>query len=102
MLTKNVIYGTEPDRVIVQRIAKTARALVSFPVDVHELEDGGGWMADEVYDINRPWSEGLVAEIDAHYEAWLADAMVESIPQATLDDVVEAINELADIVLGGE
>ena len=87
---------------MVQRIAKTARALVSFPLNVTELEDNGGWMAAEVYDITRPWNEGLADAIDANYAVWLQRAKAESEPVATLEDVVEGLNELAEIILGGE
>ena len=85
-----------------QRIADTARCLVSFPLEVSELEDGSGWEAGEVYDMIRPWEPGLKAAIEANYEAYLDAAIRESEPVATLDDVVDAINELAEIVLGGE
>ena len=86
---------------IVQRKAKTARALVSFPLDVEETDEGC-WMAGKVYDINRPWSDTLESEIEADYERWLAIAQEEAVPKATLEDVVEAINELTDLIIGGE
>lgn len=59
-------------------------------------------MAGKVYDINRPWSNTLESEIEAGYEDWLAIAQAEAEPKVTLEDVVDAINELTDFIIGGD
>ena len=54
-------------------------------------------MAGKVYDINRPWSDTLEAEIEANYIEWLTVAQEESAPKLTLDDVVGAVLELGEL-----
>lgn len=103
MLTKNVIYGSEPAAVNVLRIAKTSRAVVALPVNVRSEGSGNEivWIADE-YRIEREWAPDLAERVTANYDEWLATAKAESVPETTLADVVQAVNDLADLVLGGE
>lgn len=103
MLTKNVIYAERPDTVIVTPIAKTGRCYVEFPVNIREepVEDGTQYICN-LYTISRVLRPGLKEEVEANYEEWLEKAIIESEPELTVQDVMDAVNELAEIVLGGE
>lgn len=102
MQTKNVFYGERPDRVIVR--SKGGEAIVELPVNVSEVEreDGTEWKAETVYSIRTMDRPNLKERVEANYEAWLDAAKKVAEPQATsLGDVVEAINALTDLILGG-
>lgn len=105
MLTRNVYYSQEPERVSVHRIGRNGyTARVDFPVNVQQiimLDDQPQYKAD-VYSIEVGFTVGLKERIENNYEAWLAVAKEIPAPQPTINDVIEAVNELTDIVLGGE
>ena len=56
----------------------------------------------DVLSVERAWSPTLQAEVEANYDAWIEKAIEENEPTMTLEDVMLAVNELAEIVLGGE
>lgn len=98
MMIENVYYATQPDRVLVT--AKGKRAIIEFPIGVSETEEG--WVAETVYSIETMNTQNLEKRVNANYELWLELAKKPE-PQTTeLSDVVEAINALTEIVLGGE
>lgn len=101
MLTNDVYYAERPEDIIVT--VRSGKALVEFPVNVSEVEteDGPQWIAGAVYSLETVASDGLKNRIEENYDAWLKKAK-EAEPQAvSLSDVVDAINALTDIVLGG-
>lgn len=101
MMTKNVYFAEQPDRVIVT--ANGANAVVELPVDVTEVEteDGVQYCADIVYSISTKNTPNLKERVEANYDAWLEVASVVEPQKATLDDAIEAINTLTDLVIGG-
>ena len=103
MLIKNVIYCERPEHVIVTPIAKTGRCYVELPVNIREeqTEDGAQYICN-LYSISRPCRSGLKEEVEENYTEWLQTAIEESEPELTVQDVMAAVNELAEIVLGGE
>ena len=104
MLTRNVHYAEQPDTVIVNRTEKSEYAVVEFPLDVEEVEreEGTEYVAAEVYSLRTMNKPGLKDRVLDNYEEWLEKAKQPE-PQTTdLADVVEAINVLTDLILGGE
>lgn len=101
MMTKNVYFAEQPDRVIVT--ANGAKAVVELPVDVTEVEteDGVQYCANIVYSISTKNTPNLKERVEANYDAWLEVASVVEPQKATLDDAIEAINTLTDLVIGG-
>ena len=106
MLTKNVVYSERPDQVIVTRLARTAKCLVELPVNVREetdTDEGGQTVIRyicDVYAVTRNWDPGLHDAVVANFSEWLETAQEESVPETTIEDVVEALNMLTSIVLG--
>ena len=101
MQTKNVYYSSQPDAVIITERGK--KAIVEFPCDVTKakVDDRTEWLAANVYYIETMATPNLKARVEAEFDAWL-EAAKEPVPQPTnLDDVVEAINALTDIIIGG-
>lgn len=101
MQTKNVYYSERPDKVIVTE--RGGKAIVEFPCRVEKIqsEDKGGWLAEIVYYLETMPTPNLRARVEAEYEAWL-DVAKKPAPQPTnLADVVDAINALTDIIIGG-
>lgn len=101
MMTKNVYFAEQPDRVIVT--ANGEKAVVELPVNVAEVEteDGVQYCADTVYSISTKNTPNLRERVEANYAAWLEVARVVEPQKATLDDAIEAINTLTDLVIGG-
>lgn len=102
MQTKNVYYSEQPESVIVNAFGD--KAIIEFPVNVTEVEaeEGASWLAETVYCFETMNTPNLKERVEANYEAWLELAKKPA-PQVTaLDDVVEALNALTEIVLGGE
>lgn len=102
MQTKSVYYSEQPDRVIVN--AKGSKAIVEIPVNVTEIEteDGKNWLAEVVYSFETMNTPNLKERIENAFDKWLEVAKKPA-PQTTeLTDVVEALNALTEIILGGE
>lgn len=102
MMIKNEHYGERPNKVIVRSNGK--EAVVEFPLNVTETqtEDGSQWLAETVYSMRTKDRPDLEERIDANYAAWLEAAKNAVEPQApNLTDVVDAINTLTDLILGG-
>ena len=102
MLTRNVYYSEQPNRVIVYTSGD--KAIVEFPLNVSEVEteEGTMWLAEEVYAVKTANTPNLVERVEANYDKWL-DLAKQPEPQApALGDVVEALNALTEIILGGE
>ena len=102
MQTRNVYYSQQPDRVIVN--TRGSKAIVEIPVNVTEVEteDGKWWLAEVVYFFKTMNTPNLKERIENAYDTWL-DLAKKPSPQTTeLTDVVEALNALTEIVLGGE
>lgn len=102
MQTNNVYYSQQPDNVIVT--SRGNRAVIEFPLNVTkvEAEDGEQWKAETVYSFETAARSGLKEKIEANYDAWLKRAKEVEPQAATLSDVVDAINALTDLILGGE
>jgi len=100
MMTKDTHFADEPQRIIITVADNTA--YIEFPTNVREIEteESTEYVAD-VYYLQTVARDNLQEEIENHYEAWLAKAMEEQPPKTSLEDVVDAINVLADIVIGG-
>lgn len=123
MLIKNVTYNSQPDTFEIRRSG--AKAVVLFPCDVEEIEIdntpemqnenesglpeiGSGsstttqYIAHNVYYLETNWTANLEQRVAANVEGWKALAMVPESKEPTLNDVIEAVNALAEVVLGGE
>lgn len=104
MLTRNVYYAERPDPVQVFRIGLGYTCRVDLPVNIREIQNDEGdtqFVAD-VYSVTAGYTPGIKERIEADYNGWLAVAKEIPAPQPTIQDVIEAVNELADIILGGE
>lgn len=105
MLTRSVFYSQEPEQVSVHRIGHNGyTARVDFPVNIQQvmIQDEELQYKADVYSIEVGFTPDLKERIESNYEAWLAVAKEIPAPQPTVQDVIEAINELTEIVLGGE
>lgn len=105
MLTKNVHYADRPDRVIVTTCGSTS--LVEFPIDITEITIEGDeprkeYIAESVYSLKTTSTPNLKERVEAHYYDWLDTAKTPSVPHTTLEDVVEAVNVLQAMIIGGE
>ena len=102
MQTKNVIYGEQPNQVMIYFNGK--RAKVEFPINVTEIEteEGSQWKAEKVYSLETAYTSDLAERVSENYEEWLDKAKQAEVQPATLSDVVDALNALQELVLGGE
>ena len=101
MQTKNVYYSEQPERIIVN--SKGSKAIIELPVNTTEVktEEESVWLAETVYSFETMNTPNLKERIEEGYEAWLAIAK-QPVPQPTnLNDVVDALNALTDIIIGG-
>lgn len=80
------------------------KAVVEFPLNISEVEkeDGVEYVAETVYSLVTSYTSDLADRIDANYEAWLDKAKEIEPQETTLADVIDAVNALTDIVLGGD
>lgn len=101
MQTNNVYYSDRPDRVMVT--TNGSRAIVEFPINVQEIEteDGTQYLAEKVYSLSTQSTDNLRERVVANYDAWLDIAKTVEPPKASVDDLVEAIDALTDIIIGG-
>ena len=102
MMIKNEHYGERPNKVIVRSNGK--EAVVEFPLNVTEIqtEDGSQWLAETVYSMRTKDRPNLEERVSANYDAWLEAAKKAVDPQTPqLSDVVDALNTLTDLILGG-
>lgn len=102
MQTRNVYYSQKPDEVIVYTAGD--KAIIEIPTGISEVEteDGVQYIADVVYRVQTMNTANLEERVKKNLDAWIENAK-ETEPQKTeLSDVVEALNALTEIVLGGE
>lgn len=101
MQTKNVYYTEEPSRFIINRHG--SNALVEFPANVQkvESEDKTEWLAGTVYSISTKYTANLADRIEADFDLWLEAAKQIEPQPVDLNDVVEALNALTEVVIGG-
>lgn len=101
MQTRNVYYSSQPNRVIVNAAGK--KAVIEFPIGVTEIEteEGKSWLAETVYSVETMATPNLETRVEANYDAWLELAKKPEPQSAVLEDVVDALNALTEIVLGG-
>lgn len=80
------------------------KAVVEFPVNVSEVEkeEGVEYVAETVYSLETTYTSDLADRIEASFDAWLDRAKVVEPQETTLADVIDAVNALTDIVLGGD
>ena len=106
MQTRNVHYSQQPDNVIITEHA--GKAVIELPINVAEVvkeyegETITEWVAEKVYYIRTVSTQGLKERVEADYDAWLELASVPDPSSVTMEDLVDAINTLTDIILGGE
>lgn len=105
MVLKNVIYGNRPDNVIVT--VRGRNALVEIPTDVTEHTDerdgetAAEYIAGTVYAVQTLATANLKARVEDNINEWITLAKQTAPVEATIPDLVEAINVLTEIVLGG-
>ena len=102
MQTRNVCYGEQPNNVMIY--THGGEAVVEFPVNVTEVptEDGSQWIAETAYSIRTRYTPGLEDRVNANYAAWLEASKKAVDPQTpTMADLVEAVNTLTDLLIGG-
>lgn len=80
-------------------------SVVEFPLDVQEViiegeEDRVEYVADSVYSLTTMNTANLRERIEGNYEEWLEKAKEVVTPKTSLEDVMEAVNALAEIVIG--
>lgn len=97
-MTHTVYYTGE--FVPIERSVRKLDRVVDVWLRCNPREDSDGLkMADELYIQfsvdNAPSYEFLQAHIDDYFTA-------DATPETTIQDIVDALNELADIILGGE
>lgn len=101
MLTKNVYFAERPDSVIIR--THDTKAIVEIPKGITkvETEDGTQYMAKELYSIETRNAPGLKERVEKNKNLWIEAAKKSEPAKASLEDVIEAINTLTDIVIGG-
>ena len=102
MQTRNVYFSEQPNRVIVN--AKGSKAIVEIPVNVTEVqtEEGAIWLAEIVYSFETMNTPNLIERVEANYDQWLEIAKKPEAQATNIEDIVEAINALTEIIIGGE
>lgn len=80
------------------------KAIVEFPTNVTEIEkeDGVEYVASTVYSLETMHTADLAERVSNNFDEWLDKAKVIEPSETTLADVIDAVNALTDIVLGGE
>lgn len=101
MQIKNVHYSERPDRFIIT--ARGSRALIEFPTNITEIEkdEGVEYKAETVYFLETKNTQKLDERISTDFDLWLEAAKVPEPQVVNLGDVVEALNALAEVVIGG-
>ena len=101
MLTKNVHYSERPNRFEIQ--SNGQKACVEFPLNITEVEteEGTEFVAATVYSLETSYTPNLAERIEADFDSWLKKAKEPEMPQTTLEDVVEAVNMLQELIIGG-
>lgn len=76
---------------------------MEFPLNVTEVEaeEGTHYVAEMVYSLSTTATSDLADRIEANFDAWLKKAKEPEMPQTTLEDVVEAVNMLQELIIGG-
>lgn len=103
MLIRNVHYAEKPKKVVITTCGSVS--VVEFPLDVQEViiegeEDRVEYVADSVYSLTTMNTANLRERIEGNYEEWLEKAKEVVTPKTSLEDVMEAVNALAEIVIG--
>lgn len=80
-------------------------SVAEFPINVTEItiegdEERTEYVAEAVYSLITGTTANLEKRINEDYEAWLEKAKEVEPQKASLDDVIEAVNALAEIVVG--
>ncbi len=101
MITYDVFYNKRPEEIEIR--ANGDSAVIEFPVNVTEVEteDGTEYHAEKVYAVKVRYTENLLERVKENKEAWLDIAKVVETPKTTVNDLVDAINALTDMVIGG-
>ena len=101
MQTNNVYYAEQPQRVVVT--SRGDKAVVEFPIGVSKeaTEEGEQWKADKVFSLETRNRDHLAEVVESNYDAWLEKAQQIEPQTASLSDVVDALNALTDLILGG-
>lgn len=127
MHIKDVTYNAQPDPFEIRRAG--SKAVIVFPTNVEEVEvseepivqDGGNgsglpeigggsseattttqYIAHDVYQLETNWTPNLEQRVTNNFQAWLNKAKIPESKEATLADVIEAVNALTEVILGGE
>ena len=106
MLTKNVHYSEKPGKFMITTCGSVS--VVEFPLDVTAvtIEEGEEkrkeWIAESVYSLTTTTTPDLEKRVKKNYDAWLKKAQEIELQQPSLEDVIEAVNTLTDMILGGE
>lgn len=101
MQTKNVYYAQPPEKVIVT--ANGNKAMVEIPVNISRIENEEQvlFMAETVYSVATANTSNLKERVMNNIDAWIEIAKKTEPQEVSMSDVVDAINALTDIVLGG-
>lgn len=80
------------------------KAIVEFPINVTEIEKENGveYVASTAYSLETMHTADLAERVSNNFDEWLDKAKVIEPSETTLADVIDAVNALTDIVLGGE
>lgn len=79
------------------------KAVVEFPQNVTEIEteEGVQYLAEKVYSLVTEYTPDLESRISSDLEGWLNKAKEPEYKETSLADVIEAVNVLTDIIIGG-
>ena len=105
MLTRNVHYSEQPDSVMIT--SNGSISVIEFPINVtaYQKEDGEEtiweWVAEKVYSVETVTTNNLKERVESRYSDWLELAKKAEPTETTISDLVEAINALTDMVIGG-
>lgn len=102
MMTKNVYYTRRPDEFIVT--TNGTNAVIEFPQNVVEVEtdEQTYYLAEKVYSVATKATPNLEERVRQNFEAWFEKAKQPEMERAELYDVIEALNALTEIVIGGD
>ena len=102
MMTRSVYNSDKPNSYEIR--SNGQRAGVEFPLNVTEVEteEGTHYVEEVVYSLSTMATSDLADRIEENFDAWLRKAKEPEMPQTTLEDVVEAVNMLQELIIGGE
>lgn len=101
MQIKNVYYNGLPDKVVITTRGK--KAIIEFPINPQKTDnlETDEYYCETVYLVETGNTPNLKERVLTDYDTWLNIASQPTPQTATVEDVIEAINVLTELIIGG-